>query len=84
MARKAVTITEGKQARLDFDVNVGDITLTIGYTGKDGAKVDAAQVFLFGGVRASTGAEIQRLFWDLAVRQVELRVGADKPAKLAK
>jgi hypothetical protein len=49
MAAKRVRIDPGKQARLDIDVPIGDITLSIQVEPKGEGTIDAAQIFLFAG-----------------------------------
>jgi hypothetical protein len=52
-----VTVTAGQQAKMDLQIPVGDITLSIEIKAKPGAKVDAAQVFVFRGVVAAKTAK---------------------------
>jgi hypothetical protein len=50
-ASRDVTVTPGKPTHVDVDIALGEVTLTVAVSGKDGARVDAAQVFLFEGAR---------------------------------
>ena len=51
-AAKDVTVEAGKQLRLDIDIEVGEIKLTIVIEGEGGAKIDAARVVLVKGALA--------------------------------
>jgi protocatechuate 3,4-dioxygenase beta subunit len=52
-----VTVTAGQETKIAIDIPVGTITLTVAVKGLAGAKVDAAQVFLFAGQVAATNAK---------------------------
>lgn len=52
-----VTVKAGQQVKMDLLIPVGDITLSIEIKPKAGATVNAAQVFVFGGVVAAKTAK---------------------------
>lgn len=59
----SVTIKAGAQAEVAVDIPVGDVELTVEVKGKDGAKIDAAQIFTFRGtVAAKNGKELGDAF----------------------
>lgn len=76
MAAAQVVVEPGKAATAELDIAVGDIDYAVLVTGKDGAQVDAAQVFLFGNPELSpkTGDEVQQAF---------ISTGASGTAKMA-
>jgi hypothetical protein len=52
-----VKVVAGQQVKMDIQIPVGDLTLAIEIKPKAGARVDAAQVFLFRGVVAAKNAK---------------------------
>lgn len=64
MAAASVVIKGGERAEVDLAIVVGDIDLSVAVSGVDGARVDAAQVFLFGNPELSpkTGGEVNQVF----------------------
>ena len=64
MVGEEITIESDKTAQLDLEILQGTVELSVSVRGKDGAKVDAAQVFLFGNstAAAKTGGELNKLF----------------------
>jgi protocatechuate 3,4-dioxygenase beta subunit len=52
-----VTVTAGKETKITIDIPVGTITLAVAIKGLAGAKVDAAQVFLFAGTVVAPNAK---------------------------
>jgi hypothetical protein len=60
---KDVRVSAGERATVDLEIPVGSITLTVEIRGKDGATIDAAQIFLFvGGVEAKNAKDITERF----------------------
>jgi hypothetical protein len=53
-AGKDATVKGGDKVRVDIDIQLGEVTLTVLIQGKEGATIDAAQVFLISG-QASPG-----------------------------
>jgi len=57
-----VTVEPGQSLRVDIDIPAGEVTLVIDVKGKEGAKVDAAQILLLAGeVNISTANELNRV-----------------------
>ncbi len=57
------SVVAGKRTDIAIDIPVGDIALTVEVKPKAGATVDAAQVFLFGGViAAKNGKDLRDVF----------------------
>lgn len=54
---KDVTVTEGKSTEVAIELAAGKVTLTVTVKGKDGAHLDAAQLFLLRGKVAITNAQ---------------------------
>jgi hypothetical protein len=52
-----VTVVAGQQVKMDLQIPVGDLAVAIEIKPKAGAKVDAAQIFLFRGVVAAKNAK---------------------------
>jgi protocatechuate 3,4-dioxygenase beta subunit len=58
-----VRVTAGQRARADLVIPIGEVTLTVEIKGKDGARIDAAQIFLFrGAVTADNAKEVSDRF----------------------
>ena len=85
-ASTIVTVTGGaEQTEVTIDVVVGDIELAVTFAGKDGAHIDAAQMFWFSepGVTADSAEDINRLFTSSGGNAKSgLSFSADKPAVL--
>lgn len=64
MASTQVMVVAGQRVEVALDIPAGDITLEVVISGKDGATVDAAQVFVFDNpaLSARTGGDLNRLF----------------------
>ena len=64
MVAKDVEVTAGQQAQVDLSLELGKISLSITIKGQAGAKVDAAQVFLFGNpaIDVKVAGDINQLF----------------------
>ncbi len=61
VATSEATVVAGQRNKVDIDIPVGEVKLTVQVTGLKGAKLDAAQVLLVKGqVQASTAAEINQ------------------------
>jgi hypothetical protein len=61
MTSRALHIEAGERARLDLDIPIGDITLSVTVEPAEGARVDTSQVFLFSGsVSVTTARELTR------------------------
>jgi hypothetical protein len=58
------TIRAGEESRVDVGIDVGDVVLAVAIAGVGGARIDAAQVFLFRGaaVAPKTGLEVNQAF----------------------
>ncbi len=64
MVAKDVQVTPGQQAKVELSITLGKISLSIAIKGKADAKVDAAQVFLFGNpaIDVHAAGEINQIF----------------------
>jgi hypothetical protein len=64
MAAKQVTIVGGERVEVKLDIAVGNIALDVTISATEGARVDAAQVFLFDNpeVSVTTGGALNKLF----------------------
>ncbi len=59
----SATIKGKRRAMVDINIDIGDISIEIAINGKGGAKIDAAQMFLFTGmVEVKTGKEMHEKF----------------------
>lgn len=56
-ASSEITVKQGERTEAVLEFAVGKVTLTVEVKGKDGATIDAAQVFLFNGKVAVTNAK---------------------------
>lgn len=56
-AGKDIIVEGGGKVQADIDIQLGDVTLSVLIQGKDGAAIDAAQVFLIGGQVSPTTAK---------------------------
>ncbi|HUH04557.1 MAG TPA: carboxypeptidase-like regulatory domain-containing protein [Kofleriaceae bacterium] len=76
MASAQAMVVAGQRVEVTLDIPAGDITLEVAIAGKDGARVDAAQVFVFDNpaLSARTGGDLNRLFLS------ESEAGASKMA----
>lgn len=84
MSLKSTTITvqvaAGKETKANIDIPVGQIKLTIKLTPASGAKVDAAQVFLFtGAVVPANGKQLLDSFIAGGAQGMKFWFGAGKP-----
>lgn len=67
MAATTVTIKAGEVVEAELDIEEGDVSLDVKISGVGGAKIDAAQVFLFrGAADVKTGGELNKLFLSAA------------------
>lgn len=75
-----VQVTEGKQTTANVDIPIGDVTATIQVKPLPGAKVDAAQVFLFAGtVAIANGKQLTDGVFQSAVQGIKIWLGPGKP-----
>lgn len=79
-ASAEVTVTAGKQAKLDIDIPVGSVTLSISVKPLPNHKVDSAQIFLMRGVVALKNAkELTDVFLGGAAVGMKFWLGEGKP-----
>jgi Carboxypeptidase regulatory-like domain len=77
---KTVVVTAGKEAKVVIDIPVGQVTLTVDIKPSAGAKLDAAQVFLFAGtVAPANGKQLTEAFLAGGAQGMKFWFGADKP-----
>jgi uncharacterized GH25 family protein len=77
---KTVVVTAGKESKVTIDIPVGQVTLTVNIKPIAGAKVDAAQVFLFAGtVTPANGKQLTDAFLAGGAQGMKFWFGADKP-----
>jgi hypothetical protein len=63
MSARPVEVAPGARAEVALDIQQGEIVLQIQVRGQEGAAIDSAQVFLFGGeVTATTGRQVSEAF----------------------
>lgn len=75
------TVLAGKNVEVTIAVAKGDITLSITINGKDGAHIDAAQVFLVKGIAGfKTGKDITGAFTRGGMVGMEFAMGANAVA----
>jgi len=84
MAMKSTTVTvqvtSGNETKVTIDVPVGQVTLTVTPKPAAGAKVDAAQLFLFSGAQvAANGKQLMDAFLAGGAQGMELWFGPGKP-----
>jgi hypothetical protein len=76
----SVQVTAGKETRANIDIPVGQIKLVVHITPKSGAKLDAAQVFLFTGtIVPANGKQLLDAFIGGGAQGMKFWFGADKP-----
>lgn len=77
---KNVVVMAGRESKVTIDIPVGQITLTVNIKPAAGAKVDAAQVFLFNGsVSLANGKQLTEAFLGGGAQGMKFWFGADKP-----
>ncbi len=75
-----VQVTAGKETKQNIDIPVGDITLTVQIKPIAGAKVDAAQVFLFAGtIVPANGKQLLDAFIAGGAQGMKFWFGEGKP-----
>jgi hypothetical protein len=64
MVSAEITVVAGERAEVKLEVTSGNIAVSVTIAGLDGARVDAAQVFLFDNpdLTPTTGGEVNQLF----------------------
>lgn len=74
------TVSAGKPTKVDIDIPVGNIALTVKLEPLPGASFDLAQVFLYGGAVAyANGKQIMDSFTAGAAKGMKLWLGKDAP-----
>lgn len=84
MSLKSTTVTvqvvAGKETKANIDIPVGQVTLTVQIKPAAGAKVDAAQVFLFAGTTvAANGKQLMDAFLAGGAQGMKFWFGEGKP-----
>jgi hypothetical protein len=75
-----VTVTAGKETKATIDIPIGQITLAVDIKSVSGAKVDAAQVFLFSGnAIPANGKQLLDSFIAGGAQGMKFWFGAGKP-----
>ena len=75
-----VHVTAGKETKANIDIPVGNITLAIAIKPASGAKVDAAQIFLFAGTAVpANGKQLLDAFVAGGAQGMKFWFGAGKP-----
>ncbi|MBK9071505.1 MAG: carboxypeptidase regulatory-like domain-containing protein [Myxococcales bacterium] len=73
-------VRAGKKTTVAIEIPIGDIELTVEVKGKEGAKIDAAQIFLFvGTVAANKGADLMDVFAKASGASMQFWLGAAFP-----
>jgi len=75
-----VQVTAGKQATATIEIPVGDVTLTVAVKPAAGAKVDAAQIFVFAGaVNVTTGRQLVDGVFQRSIQGMKFWLGKAAP-----
>jgi len=75
-----VQVTAGKESKVTIDIPVGAVTLTVNIKPAAGAKVDAAQVFLFAGAASpANGKQLMDAFIAGGAQGMKFWFGEGKP-----
>jgi len=75
-----VQVTAGKETKVNIDIPVGQVTLTVNIKPAAGAKVDAAQVFLFAGAAVpANGKQLMDAFLGGGAQGMKFWFGEGKP-----